>query len=145
MKQMIPFEEIANLGYFNFAPGVCRHRVGYYYWFDKISEEKKADFLLKYNNIVFLNSRCQYAPEIRHKVIFVADTPFDAEFEKLRVNNCVFVAKISNGCKLYSVTSIDCDESKTRYFHTKKETEKYIRGHFSGDEKKIRLNDLRCA
>jgi hypothetical protein len=145
MKQKIDFSEIVKLGYYNFANGVCRHRRGYYYWFDKISEEMKAEYLLKYNNIVFLNSRKQYAPEIKSKVIFVADTPFDAEFEKLRVSNCSFVARIFNGCKMYSVTSLDCKENNTRYFHTKKDAAKYIRDNFAGLEKAIRLNDLRCA
>ena len=145
MKKKISFSEIVKLDYYKFASGVCRHRRGWFYWFGGISDEKKAEYLSKYNNIAFPSSRCQYAPEIKSKVIFVADIPFDAEFEKLRVSNCCFVAKIFNGCKLYSVTSLDCKEYNTTYFGTKKEAAKYISSNFYGNEKKIRLNDLRCA
>lgn len=145
-KSMIPFMEVADLGYYNFADGVCRHRRGCYYWLDKISAEKKEELLEKYNNVAFLTSRCEYAPEIKHPVIFVAETSFEAEFEKLRLSpHACYVAKIYNGCKLYSVTSLSCKETETRYFHTKKEAETFIRKNFKGLQKQIRLNDLRCA
>lgn len=146
MKTMIPFLEVANLGYFNFRDGVCNHRRGCYYWLDKISQEKKAELEEKYNNIVFLTSRTEYAPEIKHPVIFVADVPFDKPFESLRPKKgVVFVAKFWDGCRMYSVTSLDRDEANTTYYGTKKEAEKFIRKNFSGLEKQIRLNDLACA
>lgn len=145
-KKMIPFMEIAELGYYNFADGVCRHRRGCYYWLDKISVEKKESLLAKYNNICFCISRAEYAPEIKHPVIFVADVPFDTKFEKVRkAPHVCYVAKIFNGCKMYSVKSCNCKDTETRYFHTKKEAEHYIRISFTGLEKAIRLNDLRCA
>lgn len=146
MKTRIPFLEVADLGYFNFQEGVCNHRRGCYYWLDEISAERKAELEGKYNNIVFLTSRAQYAPEIKHPVIFVADVPFDTEFEKLRPKRgIVFVTKFWDGCRMYSVTSLDRDEANTNYFGTKKEAARFIRENFKGNEKRIRLNDLACA
>lgn len=146
MKKKIPFMVVADLGYFKFADGVYNHRTGCYFWLDRITREKKDELLSKYNNIAFLQSRCQYAPEIKNPVIFVANSSFEASFEKIRKNrNTRYVAKIFNGCKMFSVTSLDCEETKTRYFCTKKEAEKFIRKNFIGDERRIRLNDLRCA
>ena len=146
MKTKIPFLEIADLGYFNFASGKMMHRKGWFYWFDSISESVKESLEQKYNNIVFLISRKKYAPEIKHSVMFVADVPFDAEFEKLRkAKNVCYVAKIFNGCKMYSVTGLNCLDTETAYFYTKKEAESYIRKNFTGNERKIRLNDLSCA
>ena len=145
-KSMIPFIEIANLGYYKFAKGVAKHRTGYFYWFNNIEDTVKKGFTEKYNNVLFLSSHCQYAPEIKSSVLFVADTPFNAKFEEVReAPNVCYAAKIFNGCKMYSVTSISCKETETRYFHTKKEAETFIRKNFDGLQKQIRLNDLRCA
>ena len=146
MKTNIPFSEVADLGYYQFAAGVCKHRRGWYYWLDKISAEKKAEILEKYDNVCFLKSRCEYAPEIKSAVIFVANVKFDMEFEKIRKNmSATYVGKFFDGCKMYSVTSLNCKETETRYFHTKKEAARFIRENFCGLEKQIRLNDLACA
>lgn len=65
-------------------------------------------------------------------------------FEELRPRPyAVFVSGFYNGCKMYMVCgSMDV---RTRYFHTKKECEKFIRSNYVGDEKRIRLYDLKRA
>lgn len=146
MKTSIPFQVVADLGYSGFGRGVYKHRVGWHYHLDKISEEKKQELLDKYNNIHFLSARRKYSPEIEWPVLFVADVPFDAPFEQIRKDpSACYVAKLYNGTKLYSVTSVSCHETETKYFGTKKEAGKYIRANFAGLEKAIRLNDLACA
>ena len=69
----------------------------------------------------------------------------EKDFGGLRWMPCVvFVAKIWVGCKMYHVCGNDSVGSWD--FHTKKEAEKYIRKNFTGNEKKIRLYDLKnCA
>lgn len=66
------------------------------------------------------------------------------KFEQLRPRPyIVFVAKIYVGTTMYVV----CGNNifKERYFHTKKESARYIRDTFVGDEKRIRLYDLKNA
>ena len=139
-KKMITFEETCKMDYYKFCRGVYNHRRGIFLWLDKISSDYKNELLDKYSNVKFLVSKCQYAPEIKNPVIFIADVSFTAKFENLRPRkDIVFCAKIYNGTKLYHVSGSDF------YFCTKKEAEKYIRTKWSGDEMKIRLNDLKCA
>ena len=54
-----------------------------------------------------------------------------------------FVARIFNGCRMYMVARHNINDS--RYFHTKKEAASYIRENFTGDERRIRLYDLKWA
>lgn len=56
-----------------------------------------------------------------------------------------YVARIFNGCKMYMVCGLNCNEYDTTYFHTKKEAAKFIRENFTGDAKRIRLYDLKRA
>lgn len=57
---------------------------------------------------------------------------------------CIFVGAIWVGCKMYHVCGNENVESWD--FHTKKQAEKYIRDNFTGNEKRIRLYDLKnCA
>ena len=59
--------------------------------------------------------------------------------------NICYVAKIFNGCKMYMVCGLNCNEYDTTYFHTKKEAASFIRENFTGDAKRIRLYDLKRA
>lgn len=64
------------------------------------------------------------------------------DFNGLRRLPCiVFVAAIWVGCRMYHVCGNDRVDSYD--FHTKKEASKYIRDNFTGDEKRIRLYDLK--
>lgn len=67
------------------------------------------------------------------------------DFGGLRRMPCiVFVGAIWAGCKMYHVCGND--NVKSWDFSTKKDAERYIREKFSGDEKRIRLYDLKnCA
>lgn len=63
-------------------------------------------------------------------------------FEALRPKPyIVFVAAIWNRCRMYMVCGQE--RNKEQYFHTKQEAAKYIRNNFAGDEKRIRLHDLK--
>lgn len=47
---------------------------GYIYTIsDKLTNDDKKELSNKFNNIVFLFSQCQYAPEIVYNAIFVSD------------------------------------------------------------------------
>ena len=74
-KRKVPFSEVAKLGYYKFAKGVCNGVRGFYYWVDSLTNEDRTN-LEKYNNTQILKSRCEFAPEIKKVVIFVGDKCF---------------------------------------------------------------------
>ncbi len=75
-KRKIPFEVISNLGYYKYAPGKVGDMSGWFYWMDKeLTDEQKAG-VGKYENTRLFISQCEYAPEIRHSVIFVGNKCF---------------------------------------------------------------------
>ena len=74
-KIKIPFSEVANLGYYKFAKGVCKGVKGFFYWYDEIKESDRTK-VESYNNTLILNSRCEFAPEIKKVVLFVGNKCF---------------------------------------------------------------------
>lgn len=65
-------------------------------------------------------------------------------FESLRpAPHVVFAAKIWNGCTMYSVTNLE--RNGADFFGTKREANEWIKDHFTGDEKRIRMFDLKNA
>lgn len=64
--------------YHDFKQGkITRNGNEYSGWFytlsARLTDEKKEELKAKYNNVAFFISESQYAPEIKHNVLFVAD------------------------------------------------------------------------
>ena len=74
-KIKIPFSEVASLDYHKFAKGVCNGVKGYFYFLDHITEINRQR-VEKYSNTKILQSRCEFAPEIKKVVIFVGNKCF---------------------------------------------------------------------
>ena len=75
-RKKIPFQTVADLGYYKFAKGKSGGVSGYFYWLaNKLTDKQKGE-LKEYGNVQFLVSQCQYAPEIKHDVLFVGDKCF---------------------------------------------------------------------
>ena len=75
-KQKIPFNLVADLGYYKFSRFTVDGVKGYLYFMcDKLTNDVKEK-VLKYNNTKLFISVCQFAPEIKHNCIFVGDKCF---------------------------------------------------------------------
>ena len=77
-KKMLTFQKLSEIagGFYKFQRGKAAGLSGYFYWMSKIISDDERRELNEYDNVHTLNSRCEYAPEILHNVVFLADKAF---------------------------------------------------------------------
>ena len=72
----IPFNVIADLGYYKFAKGTCAGIRGYFYWMERELSDGMRALVESYGNTRCMIGSCGYAPEIKRRVVFVGDKCF---------------------------------------------------------------------
>ena len=75
-KRKLYWGFLSELGFSKFWRGKVGGVKGFFYRMDKpLTDEQKA-YCLRFQNVSLHISQCEYAPEIRHNVVFLGDKCF---------------------------------------------------------------------
>lgn len=64
---------LSELGFSKFWRGKVAGIKGYFYRMDKPLTDEQREYVSGFSNVSLHTSTCEYAPEIKHNVVFLAD------------------------------------------------------------------------